>query len=291
MNKSLLYSDFKKVLDKLRFVKKYQINPEYINLPKNIYVFWYDGFDNLPPIAEMCIKLWEKLNPEFNVLKLDKNDLNKCLQELGLLNLNIPVQPLSDILRVYILSRYGGVWTDATVLPIMPLNNWLPENFQQSFFAFRCHHAPYCLISSWFLVSSAKHKITEEWLKEILCYWDKSRTLYMDPREGNPTPENPLYEVYNNKESETYPYFFLHYLFTGMILKNDHLRNIWDKVPTISSTPLHKLQNYMRTHSILNENEVINMLDQSIVEKLDWRLHIENLDLLYSLILKRNGGK
>lgn len=288
--RSLLYDNINRALNRLGLVfRKKSKNLEYTNLPKNIYVFWYDGFDNLPPIVEMCIKLWEELNPEFNVLKLDKNDLENALDELGLSNLHIPIQHLSDILRVYMLSKYGGLWVDSTVLPVVPLKKWLPKNCEQSFFAFRCHHAPYCLISNWFLVSSSNHEIIEEWLKEILSYWYKSRTLYMDPRKGNPMPENPLYEVYDNKRSDTYPYFCHHYLFTGLILKNDYLRSVWDMIPTMSSTPLHSLQNYMRNNSVLNENDLMDILNKSIVEKLDWRLKVDNLNLINYLVLKKNG--
>lgn len=160
------------------------LNQNYKNLPKNIYFFWNDGFDNLPPLVELCIKLWGKLNPDFQIIKLDNQDLNNALQELKLQYLDIPIQHLSDILRVYILSCKGGVWADATVLPVLPLNEWLPEAFEEDFFAFRCHHAPYCLISNWFLVSSPEHLITKTWLDDIKNYWNRSRKLYMDPRDG-----------------------------------------------------------------------------------------------------------
>lgn len=262
------------------------------NLPKNIYFFWNDGFDNLPPLVELCIKLWEKLNPDFNIIKLDNKDLKNALQELNLEYLDIPIQHLSDILRVYILSNKGGIWADATVLPILPLNRWLPEAFEEDFFAFRCHHAPYCLISNWFFVSSPEHLITKTWLDEIKNYWNRTRKLYMDPRNGNPTPENPIFEIYMNKDkSDTYPYFCHHYLFTGMILKNDNLRKIWDSVKPISSTPLHQLQNYMRMKMDLDEEEVLTIIEKSVVEKLDWRLKVNNLDLIYNLVLKKNGKR
>jgi len=269
--------------------RKNQSNLEYEELPKKIYVYWHDGFENIPPIVQLCIQLLEELNPEFDLIKLDKTVLVEISEKLNLSMEEIPVQTISDIVRVFILKQYGGIWADATVLPVIPFKNWLPENIKKGFFAFRCHHAPYALISSWFLVSYPAHKVVKYWLMNVCSFWIKPRTLLMDPRNGNPTPEYPLFEVVQNaNNSNTYPYFWLHYLFTAMILADLEIRRVWDEVPTISSTPLHALQNYMKSTMVVNEDEVMKILEHSIVEKLDWRLQINNLDLIYQSVMKIN---
>jgi hypothetical protein len=33
---------------------------------------------------------------------------------------------MSDMLRVYVLAHYGGVWADVSVLPLQPLDDFLP---------------------------------------------------------------------------------------------------------------------------------------------------------------------
>ena len=39
----------------------------------------------------------------------------------------ITVQALSDIIRLNILNKYGGVWADAMLLCIQSLNHWIYE--------------------------------------------------------------------------------------------------------------------------------------------------------------------
>ena len=48
----------------------------------------------------------------------------------------IPPAAESDLLRLYLLNKYGGVWVDSTNLCRRPLNDWLPSAASQGFFAF-----------------------------------------------------------------------------------------------------------------------------------------------------------
>ena len=48
----------------------------------------------------------------------------------------IPPAAESDILRLYLLKKYGGVWVDATNLCRRPLDAWLPSAACEGFFAF-----------------------------------------------------------------------------------------------------------------------------------------------------------
>ena len=48
----------------------------------------------------------------------------------------IPPAAESDLLRLYLLNKYGGVWVDSTNLCRRPLDDWLPSAARQGFFAF-----------------------------------------------------------------------------------------------------------------------------------------------------------
>lgn len=88
---------------------------------KNIFVFWGQGFNNLPEIPKLCIKSIERFYSDYNIyyitlenyeeyVSIDPNI--KILFEKG----NISIQTFSDILRFQLIYQYGGVWCDATLM-------------------------------------------------------------------------------------------------------------------------------------------------------------------------------
>lgn len=260
-------------------------------LQKKIYIFWDTGFDKAPPLVQLCASLWEKLNPNYTVIKLDATILPEVFNGIKVSLDFVPVQAVSDIVRVHMLSNYGGIWVDSTVLPVKPLDLWLPDVFQNEFFAFHCHHAEYCLISSWFLASCDQGYIINKWLMEMIQYWSTVKVLYRNPRDGNPLPDNGLPELFlkHNSHDDTYPYFWSHYLFTGLVLNDSNFRKIWDNIPVISSTPLHKLQHLLKINGKYNDYEVYEILSNSILEKLDWRIEVDYWEQLKQIIFDLNG--
>ena len=45
---------------------------------------------------------------------------------------DITLQSRSDIIRLALLNRYGGVWADSTMLCLEPLDRWLTRDSMQS---------------------------------------------------------------------------------------------------------------------------------------------------------------
>lgn len=91
------------------------------SIEKNIFIFWWDGFDNAPYIVKKCRESVYKYYPDFNIIDIDKNNYNKYT-ELdkkiieGFENNRISIQTFSDILRFNLLKCNGGMWIDATIL-------------------------------------------------------------------------------------------------------------------------------------------------------------------------------
>ena len=91
------------------------------SIEKNIFIFWWDGFDNAPYIVKKCRESVYKYYSDFNIIDIDKNNYNKYT-ELdkkiieGFENNKISVQTFSDILRFNLLKCNGGMWIDATIL-------------------------------------------------------------------------------------------------------------------------------------------------------------------------------
>lgn len=93
----------------------------------NIFTFWYDGWksnDSLPKVVLKCrdnlIKYY-KDNPAYNVIFLDKDNMFEYVNPDDVLyteykNNKISTQVLSDLLRLAVLLKHGGVWVDSTIL-------------------------------------------------------------------------------------------------------------------------------------------------------------------------------
>jgi capsular polysaccharide synthesis protein len=250
--------------------------------PKTIYSLWLQGRDRAPEIVECNFELWSRLNPGYRLQVLDSSDVERLLAGFPIpLELLTP-QALSDVVRARILHESGGIWTDASVLPVRPLDDWLPDlTSTGGLFAFRCP-APDRLLSSWFLASSANQPVMELWWGEIERFWSipRQRATF----EGTAIPENPVASVSPevSAESDFCPYFWFHYLFEYVVTTNEGARRLWDRCPEASAVPAHELQQLFSINPRPKRAEVLSVARRAPVHKLNWR-HPYPMDLLKSI--------
>ena len=134
---------------------------------------------------------------------------------------NIPIQALSDIVRINLLADYGGVWVDATCVCVKPLNIWLPQLMNQGFFAFS-KPANDRELSSWFLASEKHGYIVQKWREHTNNVWRSGTNIEI---------VNGLlsYEEMNSKDlwdsPSQLPYFWFHYSFTYLLNTDTTFRN------------------------------------------------------------------
>jgi hypothetical protein len=119
-------------------------------------MLWLQGFDDAPPVPRACIESWRACNPGWDVTALSADTLADWVSPilLGPRARNLTPQQLSDLVRLDLLARYGGVWADATCYCIRPLDEWLPACAASGFFAFARPRRDR-LLSNWFLASEA----------------------------------------------------------------------------------------------------------------------------------------
>lgn len=89
-------------------------------IENNVFVFWWDGFDNAPVIVKKCLESVEKYYSNAKIYQIDKTNYQKYTDiDVAILNDfergNISIQTFSDILRFNLLKNNGGVWIDATI--------------------------------------------------------------------------------------------------------------------------------------------------------------------------------
>ena len=178
-------------------------------MPKIIWIYWEQGWDNAPEIIKQCKKSWIEKNPNWKVNVLDGSSVSRYvdLEKYSFLKREY-IQAFSDILRINLLEKYGGVWVDATTFCSKPLDEWLPTVMTSGFFAFA---KPGCdrLVSSWFLSTATDNTIVKEWTELTEVYWES-----------------------RNKPDD---YYWFHYLFEKVLNKNSETRNLYEKMPYVSS--------------------------------------------------------
>jgi hypothetical protein len=86
-------------------------------IPKTIWTYW--DSDDLPEFISKCIEKWRRLHPDWNITVLTPNNLKDYLPETDIFKFKFAdTKPrTSDFVRLHILSKYGGVWSDASVVP------------------------------------------------------------------------------------------------------------------------------------------------------------------------------
>ena len=113
--------------------------------PKNyqIYFCWLQGEENLPPIIRCCYNSLKQNAGRYKIVFIDEKNFSRYVDiaphimdkfRAG----KITRTHFSDILRVNLLERHGGLWLDATILVTEPLENyrdfWQMDYFTQKYY-------------------------------------------------------------------------------------------------------------------------------------------------------------
>jgi Capsular polysaccharide synthesis protein len=185
-------------------------------MPKIVWMLWLQGWDNAPEIVRACLSTWRKLNDGWQIRALCMNDVGDVLAGDQLLSVvaskGIPPDALSDVIRIALLRKYGGVWVDSTCYCLRSLDEWLPYKISGGFFAFS-KPAPDRMLSSWFLAAAENNYVIEKWYDLTVEYW-----------------------LARNRRDH---YYWFHYLFGIEYDTNPQFRDIWDCTPKLSANGPH----------------------------------------------------
>jgi len=187
------------------------------DLPRTIWMLWFQGWDKVPEVVQSCRKSWELYNPTWTVRAISRQDIPTILgsdfAEYDSLSEDMPPAMESDLLRLEILRRHGGVWADATMLCRRPLDDWLPQDVAaDGFFAFSPEE--YMPLMSSFLAAEPGNLIITSWMQHML-------------------------EVFNRRSPADSGYFIFHFSFGDLILDdggNETIKELWAKMPHLTAS-------------------------------------------------------
>lgn len=102
-------------------------------IPKIIHYCWF-GRSKKPKIAEKCISSWKKYFPDFEIIEWNEDnfDLNYNTYTAFCYE-NKKWAYLSDLVRLIVVAKYGGIYFDTDVEVIKSFDNLL---YYDAFYAF-----------------------------------------------------------------------------------------------------------------------------------------------------------
>jgi tetratricopeptide (TPR) repeat protein len=181
-----------------------------------VFIYWAQGFDNAPPLVRRCLAELRANNPGADIHELTDANL--------LYYIDVPADlaaatagdktHFSDLIRLALLEKFGGVWVDATCFVSEPLAPRMAEVLEKgSVFAFDYTGAS---ISSWFLASRPDSYLMHMWRAATFLWWEK--------------------------RGELIDYFPLHHFFEMLVHLDEEFAAEWETGARLSSHQPHPFQ-------------------------------------------------
>lgn len=134
------------------------------SIPKQIWTYWNN--DTLTPVVRKCIDSWRKHNPEYTINILTPKNLKDYLDfDVKNVKFNDSAARESDIIRLNILAKYGGVWCDASILMTRPFD--FGTQPQHEFVGYYIEHyttkKQWPCVEAWFFATVPNGKFVRAW--------------------------------------------------------------------------------------------------------------------------------
>ena len=179
----ILIRKYRHILDekKERYVEDPTRSDE--EVPKIVWFSWLQGIDQAPDLVKVCLASQRKHLPDYEFRVLDLSNYQEWVElpeyvvrkyKKGL----IPAASFSDLLRLAVLQKYGGVWMDASVFCSGFGNENLQERWDRImrseltvFRYFRRGVRTPVGLSNWFIAAVPNQIIVSSIFDIILAYW------------------------------------------------------------------------------------------------------------------------
>lgn len=247
---------------------------------KSIWIFWNEGYDKAPYIVRKCIDSWIMKNKKWKVNVINDGNLLEYIEFSCHPNLGHAHR--SDLIRLSLLNKYGGLWVDATVYCIKPLDEWAEKYFKFDYFVFKNSKVKYG-ISNWFIYSKKNHPINVKLLDELCNYWDdnklsesKIKKITKHILTSLTVRAENLYWIWLTKLIRDkiclYPYFIFHYMFREIISNDTSFRYLWEEIPFLNNDKPHQLQRMGMLSNDFDKFRTMMSDDHLFLQKLTYRI-------------------
>lgn len=139
-------------------------------IPKTIWTYWND--DSIPEFIQKCIDTWRRENPGYEINIITDTNLERYVgwkeaRDLKESPLNESPQRMSDLVRLSVLKKHGGIWLDASIICYESLE-WVHAEDESKCIVYSIPElAATPLIESWFIACSPEHPFITQWYEEF----------------------------------------------------------------------------------------------------------------------------
>lgn len=278
-------------------------------ITRKLCFFWAQGENAAPDFVRRCWDAWASLNPAWDVTIHDDQDATEAFSECGIVHPPQTFQGRADIFRIWKVARDGGLYVDAATVPLRPLDDWLPLQAAEGFFAY---HDPYRRrsIENWLIHAEPGNLIARRWLETVVDYWAVPRRLQKSPSELDRgikgalasrlapltrppkhkqviEPRNRLWSVSpeGGARRPVHPYFWPHYLFDRLLQTDPEVRAAWAGMPKTTSYKQLMLRHHKNRYAQMSDTEFCSYAQGAEMQKLALKRLPDShqLDLLFSL--------
>ena len=195
-----------------------EISPEHCN---KVWICWFQGEENAPELIKCCINSARKVMPDREIVVITMDNLSQyaTLPDYTIEKYKkgiIPAAQFSDLIRIELLCRHGGIWIDSTVLCTdsadqreVILNSDL---FMYKVFDLENSGDKPILASNWLICAKANHPILMLTRKLLYKYWETSN--YLD-------------------------HYFIFHFFLAMAARK--YSDLWDRIPSYNNSSPHTM--------------------------------------------------
>jgi len=215
-----------------------------------MFSLWLQGEENAPAIVKACFRSVRANcgGQEFVVLNektlfdyISLPDYILCKYKAG----KIKPAHFSDICRLELLYRYGGLWVDATDFVGSPLPDWV---MGEDFFVYRSGEnltGCYSFVQNCFIRAKKGSYLLQAWREAVLEYW--------------------------KKENKTLDYF-VHQIILRSVVENDpKARELFFRMPQIDQDPTHRLWYFGGADRPFDEDEFKRICSSALFQKTDYK--------------------
>ena len=216
--------------------------------PRRVFTLWLQGEEQAPPLVRACLDSIRRnsgaelvvLDAQtlFDWVSLPENILRKWREG------KIKAAHFSDICRVELLYRHGGVWMDATDYLDAPLPEWL---WEADFFVYQGGEnlkGAYGGIQNCFIRGAKDAYILKVWREAIFAYWEK--------------------------EDRPVDYFVHQLLFCQAIAANPRAAELYARMPSMVQDPTHVLW-YQYADAPYDEDRLHEICAKALFQKTNYK--------------------
>ena len=149
-----------------------------------IWFCWYQGENAMPEIVKACLRSIRKYAGSHPLVVLDYENMDSYVHFPKHIEEKLKTQKfnliyLSDFLRNYLLSEYGGIWLDTTIYALNPISLT-----SMSFWTVkrRCYDKKYVSKDRWtgFAMAGVKGNPLNSFVRDVLAEYHKRYPILID---------------------------------------------------------------------------------------------------------------